>query len=345
MTNGTPIAATSRPAAGRAAPDRHHPRSRAVPAASRAGLGVLAAAAVSLGMGAGTADAQDYPDRPIEMVVTFGPGGGADLMGRTMARLLEEPLGVSIPVSNVAGASGNAGLTRLRTNPTDGYTIGTLISLTVASWASGLGDNAPEDFQVISVVQSSPSFLFVPANGPHQSAEALFEYAKSNPVTVATSGYGTQDDVTLKLLANAGITMENVPFQAPAERYASPIGGHTMAIYEEPGDVAQFIEAGQLVPVVVFSEERHPAFPDVPTSAELGIDISGLDNYRSVAVPAGVPEDRVAILEDAVAQAVSTEEWQEFCESTYTCIEPVTGEAAQAMVGDFRDLIAEQLSQ
>ena len=185
----------------------------------------LATCAVASAMAfGGAAWAQDYPNRPVEMVVTFGPGGGADLMGRTMAQLLEEPLGVSIPVSNVAGASGNAGLTRLRTNPADGYTIGTLISLTVASWASGLGDNAPEDFRVISVVQSSPSFLFVPTNGQFKTAEELFAYAKENPVTVATSGYGTQDDVTLKLLSNAGIPMENVPFQAPAERYASPIG-------------------------------------------------------------------------------------------------------------------------
>ncbi|MDP5358605.1 MAG: hypothetical protein NWR52_00385, partial [Paracoccaceae bacterium] len=94
----------------------------------------------------GTAMAQGYPDRPVELIVTFGPGGGADLMGRTMAQLMEGPLGVSIPVSNVGGASGNAGLTQLRTNPADGYTMGTLISLTVASWASGLGDNKPEDF-------------------------------------------------------------------------------------------------------------------------------------------------------------------------------------------------------
>lgn len=292
---------------------------------------------------ANAGQAQDYPDRPVEMVVTFGPGGGADLMGRTMAQLLEKPLGVPIPVSNVAGASGNAGLTRLRTNPADGYTIGTLISLTVASWASGLGDNTPEDFRVISVVQSSPSFLFVPASSAHQTAEALFAYAKENPVTVATSGYGTQDDVTLKLLTAAGIPMANVPFQAPAERYASPIGGHTTAIYEEPGDVGQFIEAGQLVPIVVFAAERHPAFPDVPTSAEMGVDISGLDNYRSIAVAAGTPEEIVTGLEDAVATATATEEWQAFCEETYTCIEPVTGEAAQAMITDFRDLIAEQL--
>ncbi|MGB5870645.1 MAG: tripartite tricarboxylate transporter substrate binding protein [Albidovulum sp.] len=296
---------------------------------------------------AAPAFAEGYPDRPVELIVTFGPGGGADLMGRTMAQLLEGPLGVSIPVSNVGGASGNAGLTQLRTNPADGYTMGTLISLTVASWASGLGDNKPEDFKVIAVVQSSPSFLFVPTSGAHKTAQELFDFAKANPgaITVATSGYGTQDDVTLKLLAGAGISMENVPFQAPAERYASPIGGHTAAIYEEPGDVAQFIAAGQLTPVVVFSAERHAEFPDVPTSKELGIDISGLDNYRSIAVAAGTPDDAVTKLAEAVATATASPEWQAFCAKTYTCITPVTGDAAQAMVSDFRDLIAEQLAK
>lgn len=303
-------------------------------------------AASALIFSASLVAAQDYPQRPIEMVVTFGPGGGADLMGRQMARLLEGSLGVSMPVSNVAGASGNAGLTRLRTNPADGYTVGTLISLTVASWASGLGDSKPEDFRIIAVVQNSPSFLFVAANSPYQTAEALFEHAKANPgqLTVATSGYGTQDDVTLKLLARDGVQMENVPFQAPGERYASPIGGHTAVLYEEPGDVAQFLQAGQLKPLVVFSEERHPAFPDVPTATELGHDISGLDNFRSIAVHAETPAEIVTKLEGAVSSAVTSPEWQNFCESTYSCVDPVTGDAAQVMITDFFQLIADQLS-
>jgi tripartite-type tricarboxylate transporter receptor subunit TctC len=289
---------------------------------------------------------QEYPERPIEMVVTFGPGGGADLMGRQMGRLLEGPLGISIPVSNVAGASGNAGLTRLRTNPADGYTMGTLISLTVASWAAGLGDSKPEDFRVISVVQNSPSFLFVTPNSPYQTAGDLLAFAKDNPgqLTVATSGYGTQDDVTLKLLAKAGVQMENVPFQAPGERYASPIGGHTAVLYEEPGDVAQFITAGQLKPLVVFAKERHPAFADVPTAAELGYDIAGLDNFRTVAVHADTPPEVIARLEAAVSDAVASEEWQKFCTETYSCIEPVTGDAAQAMISDFLKLISAQLA-
>ena len=293
------------------------------------------------------ANAQSYPERPIELIVTFGPGGGADTMGRTMAQLIEGPLGVSVPASNVGGASGNAGLAQLKTNAADGYTMATLISLTVASWASEIGDNKPEDFQVISVVQQSPSFLFVPSSGPHKTAQELYDFAKANPgkITVATSGYGTQDDVTLKLLAKAGIQMENVPFSKPAERYASPIGGHTAAIYEEPGDVAQFIKAGQLTPLVVFAAERHSEFPDVPTSKELGIDISGLDNYRTIAVKAGTPADVVAKLEAAVATATASDEWKAFCTKTYSCITPVTGDAAQAMIKDFKELIAAQLAK
>lgn len=295
---------------------------------------------------AGMASAQDYPQRPIEMVVTFGPGGGADLMGRQMGRLMEKPLGVSIPISNVAGASGNAGLTRLKTDAPDGYTIGTLISLTVASWASGLGDSNIDDFEVLAVVQNSPSFLFVPASSPYQTAEDLFAYAKENPgeLTVATSGYGTQDDVTLKLLAKDEVQMENVPFQSPGERYASPIGGHTAVLYEEPGDVAQFLKAEQLKPLVVFSEERHPAFPDVPTSTELGYEISGLDNFRTVAVRAGTDPAIVKKLQSAVEESVASEEWQKFCAETYSCIEPVTGEDAQKMVQDFLQLITDQLA-
>ncbi|WP_116134198.1 tripartite tricarboxylate transporter substrate binding protein [Tropicimonas sp. IMCC34043] len=307
--------------------------------------------ALGLSLVAGTlafatvAPAQDYPNRPIELIVTFGPGGGADLMGRQMARFLEAPLGVPVPVSNVAGASGNAGLTALRTNAADGYTMGTLISLTVASWAAGLGDNEPEDFRVIAVAQSSPSFLFVSSNSPYKTAEELFAYAREHPseITVATSGYGTQDDVTLKILSDAGVALANVPLQAPAERYASAIGGHTSAIYEEPGDVAQFVEAGQLIPVVVFDTERHPEFPDVPTSAELGIDISGLDNFRSIAVSADVPDEIVAKLQSAILDVAASDEWHAFCKKTYTCIEPVTGEAAQAMVRDFKDVIAAKL--
>lgn len=308
-------------------------------------VGAFAAGLLGVSGLSTAAIAQEYPFRPIEMVVTFGAGGGADLLGRQMARQLEPILGVSVPVSNVAGASGNAGLTRLRTDPADGYTVGTLISLTVASWAAGLGDNRPEHFEVIAVVQSSPSFLFVTADGPYGTAQELFDAARAAPgdITIATSGYGTQDDVTLKILERHGVEMRNVPFQAPAERYASPLGGHTTAIYEEPGDVAPFLQAGQLIPVVVFDSERHPSFPDVPTSGELGIEIAGLDNFRTLSVSAGTDPAIRERLADAVLRVTATPEWDAFCTRTYTCTEPVTGEAAGQLINDFHDTVLSML--
>ena len=136
-------------------------------------LGTLAAAIALSSMN--TAFAQEkYPSRPIEMVVTFGPGGGADAMGRKMSQILEKKLGVPMPVSNVAGASGNAGLTKLMTNPADGYTAASLIALSVSSWASGLGSARPDDFAIVAVTQDSPSMLFVPADSPFKTAKPSY---------------------------------------------------------------------------------------------------------------------------------------------------------------------------
>ena len=292
--------------------------------------------------------AQDtFPSRPIEVIVTFGPGGGADTMGRKMSQLLEPILKVPLPVSNIGGASGNAGLTKLLTDPADGYTIGTLISLTVASWASGLGTARPENFTVVAVTQNSPSMLFVPMDSPFKTIKELLTYAKENPgkLKVATSGYGTQDDITLMYLASKGYKMTNVPFAKPAERYASPLGKHTDAIYEEPGDVAQFLKSKQMRPLVVFDDERHASFPDVPDSKELGFDISDLPNFRTLAVPAGTPPEIVATLSKAVSQVLGSAEWKSFCESTYTCVtKQYSQRESQEVVNNFYSTVKNRLA-
>jgi tripartite-type tricarboxylate transporter receptor subunit TctC len=114
--------------------------------------------------------------------------------------------------------------------------------------------------------------------------------------------------------------LTNVPFAKPAERYASPLGKHTDAIYEEPGDVAQFLTGKQLRPLVVFDDERHASFPDVPNSKELGFSISDLPNFRTVAVPSKTPKDRVDILAAAINKVMETPEWKKFCAETYSCV-------------------------
>lgn len=279
------------------------------------------------------AQAQDrkFPARPIDMIVNFGPGGGADQLGRMMAKLLEPVLGVPVPVANVAGASGNSGLTKMLTNTPDGYTLGTLTGLSISAWASGLGKMKVDDFAFIAVVQSSPSMLFVPKESRFRSYRDLLDAAKANPgkLRVATAGYGTLDDIAVKFLAAKGYPMVNVPFAKPGERYLSPLGGHSEVLFEEPGDVVQFIESGQYRAIVVFGEKRHPAFPDTPASAEFGHHID-LPNWRAIVTSARVPRETLAILNAAIARAAATPEWKKFCGETYTCIESMSPEQSLA---------------
>ena len=284
--------------------------------------------------------AQDFPSRPVDMIVNFGPGGGADGMGRTVARLLEPVLKVSVPASNVAGAAGNAGLTKVANSEPDGYTIGTMTGLTVSSWASGMGSLTPDDFSYLGIVQSSPSMLYAPKGSDFKTYQDLLDYAKANPgkVRVATAGLGTLDDLTVKFLGTKGYEMTNVPYSKPAERYIAPLGGHTEILYEEPGDVVQFLESGQIYPLVVFREERHPRFPDVPTSFEFGHEIA-FPNWRGVVTSSKVPADRTQVLNDAMAVVVDHADWKKYCAVKFSCIDPVTPSEGLAFVkSQFEDL-------
>lgn len=313
----------------------------------RRNLAMAFMAGSALGLTALPALAQDkYPNRPIELVVTFGPGGGADTMGRKMSQLLEKSMGVPVPVSNVSGASGNAGLSKLLSAPADGYTAGTLIALTVSSWAAGLGTSKPSDFAIAAIVQDSPSMLFVPTDSVHKTFKEFLAHAQKNPgaLKIATSGYGTQDDITLKYFASKGYKTINVPFEKPAERYASPLGKHTDGIYEEPGDVSAFIKSGKMRPIVVFDDTRHPAFPDVPTSKELGFEIGDLPNFRTIAVSAKTSPEMLKTLSTAVNSALATPEWKIFCAETYTCASrSYTPAEAQAYVQVFQTKVSEYL--
>lgn len=288
-------------------------------------LAVLCTAAV--------AQEAKFPSRPIDMIVNFGPGGGADGLGRTVAKLMEPVLGVPLPVANVAGASGNAGLTKVLGSTPDGYTIGTMTGLTIAAWISGLGKMQVRDFAVIAVGQSSPSMLFAPAGSKIRSYKQLLEMAKATPgkIRVATAGYGTLDDVAIKYVATKGVVMTNVPFAKPGERYASPLGGHSELLFEEPGDVVQFLQSKQYVPLVVFGAKRHPTFPDTPASTEFGHDID-LPNWRGIVASAKVPAPVVAALSQAALKALETPEWKAFCTQTYSCVDSMTQPQAQTFV-------------
>ena len=300
----------------------------------RAVLAAVAAAVLTAGGGGPLAAAEAYPSRNIEVVVPFGPGGGADVMGRQFARLAEARLGVPMPVANMAGASGDIGLGHVVGNPADGHTVGQVIALTVNAWAAGVGSPRLDAFEYLALMQNSPSMLFVAKDSPLKDAAGLLAYARANPGTldVATSGVGTPDDITVRYLASVGAGMVPVPFAKPGERYTSVVGGHVDVLYEEPGDVVGFLQSGDLRPVIVFDAKRHPAFPDVPASAELGLDIGDLPNFRALAVRAGTPPERVERLRAVAREIVATPEWRAFCANTYSCTDFLPPAEVKALV-------------
>lgn len=262
--------------------------------------------------------AEKYPDRPIDFVCTWGVGGGADQMARTIGHLAEKFLKVALPVSNVPGSSGNTGITNVLAGKADGYTIATYIADTLGTVAQGTARYKMTDLEWIVRTQVADSYLFVKIDSPFKTIQDLLKYAKENPnkLKVGATGFGTVDDISIRFLASKGYKMTLLPVPKPGERYASILGGHAEVLYEQAGDMKQYIEAKQIRPVMIFAKKRNPAFPDIPASAELGFDIT-LPQFRSIAGKKGIPADRVKILADAFAKAVETPEWQKFAKEQY----------------------------
>jgi tripartite-type tricarboxylate transporter receptor subunit TctC len=262
--------------------------------------------------------AEKYPDRPIDFICTWGVGGGADQMARTIGRLAEKPLGVALPVSNIPGSSGNTGLANLVAAKADGYTVAVYIADTLATISAGTSRYKISDFAWVVRTQVAPSFLFVKADSPFKTIQDLLKYAKENPakVKVGATGFGTVDDITVRYLGSKGYKMTLLPVPKPGERYASTLGGHSDVLYEQAGDIKQYLDAKQLRPLIIFAAKRHPVFPDIPCSVELGHDLT-LPQFRSIVSKAGTPPDRVKTLAEAFKKAMDAPEWKKFGEDQF----------------------------
>jgi len=283
----------------------------------KATIGVAAALVAALV--ASTAPAQEkYPSRPIEIIVPWGPGGGADQLARLTAKLAEPMLNTSFPVVNTPGATGATGMAKLLTEQAEGYSMAVYIADTNALLAGPNPRWQMKDLQPVAVMMQVPSFLFVAENSPIKDWAQFEKEARAKPKTlkVATLGFGSVDDMTLQYLASKGITVVEVPYAKPSERYVSVIGGHVDALYEQAGDVRQFILNKQIRPIVIFGKERLGAFKDVPCSYELGYHIA-LPQFRSFVVKAGTPADRVKLLSDTMAKVAASPEYRKFLEENF----------------------------
>jgi tripartite-type tricarboxylate transporter receptor subunit TctC len=174
------------------------------------------------------------------------------------------------------------------------------------------------DITPVAVMIKGPSFIFVKQDSPFKTWADFEKEAKANPgkLKVATLGFGSVDDFSLSVIERGGVKVVQVPFAKPSERYVSILGGHADALYEQAGDVSQFLKGKQMRPILLFGEKRMDAFKDVPTSFELGYKVA-LPQFRAIVVRAGTPPEVVKKLSDALAKVAASPEYKKFLEEQY----------------------------
>lgn len=261
---------------------------------------------------------EKFPSRPIEFIVPWGPGGGADQLARKVGKLLEEDLKVSVPVVNAPGATGATGMTKMLVGQADGYTMSIYIADTHALQVTTTAKWKPTDFKPLAIMLQQPSAIFVPMDSRFKTWADFEKEAKANPgkLKVAVLGLGSIDDVTLRYLGTKGIKTNAVPFANPGERYVSILGGHADALYEQAGDVRQMLDNKQIRPILFFANERIPEFKDIPVSKELGYNVT-LPQFRSIVIKGATPAGPTKVLADALAKAAATPEYKAFLKDSY----------------------------
>lgn len=299
-----------------------------------AGAGKAAAALLAgLALTWQPASAQDYPSRPIEMIVTWGPGGGADQTGRKLAKLLEPALKVSVPVENVAGSSGVTGLTKLINGQAEGYQVAIVTADTLALQAAPQPQRWKlDDLAPVAVLIKQASGFFAKADGPLKTWADVEAKAKTTELKVAVTGFGTPDELATEQLKKRGLKLTVVPFAKPSERYAAVIGGHADLVYEQAGDIKSFIEGKQIVPVLFLSTAKVKPFESVTTTKDLGMNLV-LDQFRTIMAKAGTPADRLKLLRDKVAAVTTDPEYAQFLDAQWADPKSVlVGDAATAYI-------------
>jgi tripartite-type tricarboxylate transporter receptor subunit TctC len=278
--------------------------------------GISVPIAMSFGLGAAFAK---YPDHPVNFIVPWGPGGGADLLARTTGKIMSQDLGASFPVLNVPGATGMTGMIKLLNSPADGYTLAVLIGDTY-SLLSGPHPQFTENQVVpLAIMIQQPSGYYVNVNSPWKTWPDVVKTAKERSLKVATLGFGSADDITTTYLKNKfGLKFDEIPFSKPGLRYTSILGGNADLLYEQTGDVRSYIDGGKIRPLVFFYPHRLdiPRFKDVPIGKEFGYDIT-LPQFRSIVVKAGTPSDTVKQLADELQKVAATAEFKSYLVNQY----------------------------
>ena len=257
------------------------------------------------------ASAQDYPNKPIKLIIPYPPGGATDVIGRIVALKMSEVMGQQLIVDNRAGATGSIGAAAVATAPADGYTLllGALTSHSInAALQPNLSFDLAKDFVPIGVVGQVPLVFVVNPKMPVKTLKELMAYTKANPgVSYASSGNGSPQHMAGELFKSmTKLDMLHVPYKGSGPAMNDLIGGQVQSMIETMPASLQHIKAGSLRALAIAMPTRSNNLPDVPTAAEAGMPDFIVTSMFGLLAPAKTPPAIVAKLTAALEKVLAS---------------------------------------
>ncbi len=265
---------------------------------------LLTAAGLAVAL-SGVARAQDYPNKPVRIIVPFAPGGINDIAARLLAQHLSEKLGKQFLAENMPGGGGISATERVIHSPPDGYTILIMsIANAVHPAMYKLKYDLLKGIDPVAMVVTSPNTLAVHPDLPAKTVKEFIALAKAKPgdIQYASGGIGGSLHLGMEnFKAVTGIDVLHVPFKGAGPGTIDVIAGNTKAVMSTLSSVSGHLKNGKLRGLGVATKERSPAFPDIPTFIEAGVPEYDGGNWIGIGVPAGTPKAIVDLLQKEVA--------------------------------------------
>ncbi len=254
---------------------------------------------------------QDWPQRPVSVVVPFPPGGSSDAIARMLTVPLNEKLGQPFVIDNRPGATGAIGATFVKRAPADGYTM---MVASIGVYAvnpflqKNLAYDPARDFDLLTVAVRAPNVLVANPQFPANTLQELVAYMKKNPgkVSFASSGAGSSDHLTAALFWQKSATDGlHVPYKGGGPAISDLLAGQVDVSFQNINAVLQHVRAGKLKAMAVTSDKRSPVLPNVPTMAEAGIRDVEVYSWQGVAAPRGLPPQIKSRLHGALVSSLN----------------------------------------
>ncbi len=295
---------------------------------------LLAVAAMAV---ACVAHAQDYPSKPIRIIIPSTPGGGTDYIGRLMGNKLHELNGWSVVPENKPGAGTALGLAEAARAPAQGYdlVIGQSDNVTLIPLLMKVAYDPVKDLAPVALVATTPMVLLVSDSSPFKTLPEVIEAARKAPNTLSygTSGTGGGVHIAMEMLQHAaGFKMQHVPYKGSAPALADLMGGHLQFAGSSISSAGSLIKAGKVRALAVTSPKRNPALPDVPTVAELGYKDFSVVTYYGVLAPAKTPAAVVARLNADFNKLLARQDVRDALASQGLEADPVSSEQFAALI-------------